>query len=200
MRRRLIGVLVGVAFLSMGMALSQRSFQWFPSGSSTRSDTRRHSLGPTTAFAASSTMRTQAFVTRAVDGDTLVVRIDGNEGEKYVRLLGINTPETVDPRRIVECFGKEASAYMRALVEGKRITLAADLEADERDKYDRLLRNVFLADGTDVNLAMVREGYAYAYLSFPLHAARKRELRKSQEEAKRAQRGLWNPNTCNGQR
>ncbi len=154
----------------------------------------------TAVIAAVSAMRANAIVTRAIDGDTLLVKFDGEEEERWVRLLGINTPETVDPRRPVQCFGKEASAYMHTLVDGKRVMLAADSEADERDKYDRLLRNVFLADGIDVNLAMVREGYAYTYLSFPLNAARKRELRRTQEDAKNAQRGLWNPNTCNGKK
>lgn len=141
---------------------------------------------------------TNAFVIRAVDGDTLVVRLDEEPGEKRIRLLGINTPETVDPRKPVQCFGKEASKHMHELVDGKRILLVADPQADERDKYDRLLRNVFLADGTDVNAAMVRDGYAYAYLSFPLDPLRKRELKKLQEDAKLAGRGLWDPKTCNG--
>lgn len=153
----------------------------------------------------SSTLRTNAFVVRAVDGDTLVVKLDDETNsstspERRVRLLGMNTPETVDRRRPVECFGKEASAYMHALVDGKRIRLEADPQADERDKYQRLLRNAFLTDGTDVNATMVREGYAHAYLSFPLNPHRKRELKKFEQEARIAQRGLWNPTTCNGQK
>lgn len=141
---------------------------------------------------------TNALVIRATDGDTLVVRLDGETEERRVRMLGINTPETVDPRKPVECFGKEASARMHELVDGKRVLLAEDPQADEHDKYDRILRNVFLADGTDVNAAMVRDGYAYAYLSFPLDPLRKRELKLLQEDAKLARRGLWNPNTCTG--
>jgi micrococcal nuclease len=141
---------------------------------------------------------TNAFVVRAVDGDTLLVKVDGESQEQRVRMLGINTPETVDPRKAVQCFGKDASKHMHALVDGKRIRLEADPLADERDKYGRLLRNVFLADGTDVNAMMVRDGYAYAYLSFPLNPLRRRALKKLEEDAKLAQRGLWNPNTCNG--
>lgn len=180
-------------------------FREYQAGTFTRSSSS--SDAPTTESAATSTMsitaatssvRTNAAVIRAVDGDTLVVKLDGETLEKRVRLLGIDTPETVDPRKPVGCFGKEASAHMHALVDGKSVRLIADPQADERDKYDRLLRNVFLEDGTDLNAAMVRDGYAYAYLSFPLDPFRKRELKQLQEDAKMAGRGLWNQNTCNG--
>jgi micrococcal nuclease len=151
------------------------------------------------ANAASSTVKqANASVVKVVDGDTIDAKLD-DEGKVYrIRFLGINTPETVDPRRPVQCFGKEASNKMKELLTGKRIRLEADPEADERDKYGRLLRNVYLEDGTDVNAYMVREGYAYAYLSFPLNAKRKKELRKLQEDAKMAGRGLWNPEACEG--
>ncbi len=147
-----------------------------------------------------STLTTNSQLIRVVDGDTVVVRFDGEVKDSKIRLLGINTPEVVDPRKPVECFGKEASKRMHALVDGKRLLLKADSLADERDKYDRLLRNIYLSDGTDVNALLVREGYAYAYLSFPLDPARKRELKKLEQDARIAQRGLWSPQTCNGQK
>lgn len=143
---------------------------------------------------------TNAIVVSVVDGDTIEAREDGKETVEKIRLLGVNTPETVDPRRPVECFGKEASSFTKKLMEGKRIRLASDPEADEVDKYDRLLRNIILEDGTDVNALLVREGYAYAYVSFPQNRARKAELKKLQEDAKLHARGLWNPTTCNGQK
>lgn len=139
-----------------------------------------------------------AKVVKVVDGDTLEAKLDGEDRVYKIRLLGINTPETVDPRRPVECFGKEASNKMKDLATDKRIRLEADPQADERDKYGRLLRNAYLEDGTDVNAYMVCEGYAYAYLSYPLNAKRKKELKKLQEDAKIAKRGLWNPESCNG--
>jgi micrococcal nuclease len=144
------------------------------------------------------TIQTNALVVRTVDGDTIEVRIDGEAQDQRVRLLGINTPETVDPRRPVQCFGKAASEYLKTLLEGKRVLLKPDVLADERDKYNRLLRNVILEDGTDVNALMVREGYASAYLSFPLDPARKRELKDLEKDAKLKENGLWSPNTCNG--
>lgn len=149
---------------------------------------------------ATSSIVTNALIVRAVDGDTLVAKIDGDAKESRIRLLGINTPETVDPRKTVECFGHEASAHKHAMIDGKRVLLKGDPQADERDKYDRLLRNVFLEDGTDVNAAMVRDGYAYAYPSFPLSPERKRELKRLQDVAQAAGRGLWSPETCNGQK
>lgn len=143
---------------------------------------------------------TNAFVVRHVDGDTIIVRFDGKSEETKIRLLGVNTPETVDPRRPVECFGKEASQFTDSMVTGKRIRLDADPLADDVDKYGRLLRNVILEDGTDFDAQLVSQGYAYAYISFPLNPARKAQLRRLQNEAQAAQRGLWNPKTCNGQK
>lgn len=184
--------------------------------------TRTHVFGPTVAVtsgqnetnvvrtleiptyiesaAPTSTVQTNATVIRVVDGDTIIVRLDGEAGESNIRFLGINTPETVDPRRPVQCFGKEASKKMKELLpEGSRVRLEEDPQADERDKYGRLLRMVFLPDGTNLNLLMVRDGYAHAYLSFPLNPAMKREIRRLESEARTEQRGLWDPATCNGQ-
>lgn len=145
-----------------------------------------------------STVPTNAFVVRAVDGDTLDAMLDGETVAVKVRLLGVNTPESVDPRRGVECFGKEASHFTASSTAQKRVRLVADAEADERDKYGRLLRNVVLEDGTDFNATLVREGFAYAYVSFPQNKQRKAELVRLQKAAEVAQRGLWNPQTCNG--
>lgn len=139
---------------------------------------------------------TNALAIRAVDGDTIEVQLDGSTDKVKVRLLGVDTPESVDPRRPVECFGKEASKFTASLVDGKRIRLVADPKADEVDKYGRLLRNVILADGKDLNATLISEGYANAYLSFPLDKIRKAQLTVLEREAKETQRGLWNPETC----
>lgn len=141
---------------------------------------------------------TNAQVKKVVDGDTIEVVFDNASSSAKIRLLGINTPESVDPRRPVECFGKEASRFLQGIIDAKRIRLEEDLQADDRDKYGRLLRNVVLEDGTDVNALLVKEGYAHAYLSFPLNKQRKNELARLQEEARVAKRGLWNPETCDG--
>lgn len=146
------------------------------------------------------TIQTNALVVRTVDGDTIEVIEDGKVEKQTVRLLGINTPESVDPRRPVECFGKEASKRAKELIEGKRIRLDADVQADDRDKYGRILRKVTMEDGEKFNERMVAEGYAMAYVSFPMNAEYKRELKKLQEEARLAGRGLWAAETCNGKK
>ncbi len=138
---------------------------------------------------------TNATIVHVVDGDTFDADLDG-VGKVRIRMLGVNTPETVDPRKAVECFGKDASSFSKSvLIEGARIRLDEDAQADERDKYGRLLRNVVLADGTDFNAKLVAEGYAYAYTSFPLAPERKVELTRLQQEAKEAGLGLWG-STC----
>ena len=136
-------------------------------------------------------------VTRVVDGDTLVVLIDGKE--EKIRMIGINAPESVDPRRKVECFGKEASAELHMLLDGKSVELVADATQDDRDKYDRLLRYVILADGTDINAAMVKEGFAYEY-TYRLPYERQKEYKQLQIDAETSGKGLWAKSACDGKK
>ena len=95
-----------------------------------------------------------ARVTRVVDGDTLVVNIAGQE--ERVRLIGVDTPETVHPQKPVEYFGKEASAFTKGIAEGQSVRLEADPQNTNRDKYRRLLRYVYLPDGRLLNAEMTR--------------------------------------------
>jgi micrococcal nuclease len=129
-----------------------------------------------------------ATVVEVVDGDTVTVRI--GEVEERVRLIGIDTPETVAPDRPVECFGPEASARTAELLPpGTEISLERDVEA--RDRYDRLLAYVTRADdGALVNLVLVEEGLAEAS-SFPPNTARDGELTAAQSRARADRRGLW---------
>ncbi|MEK7524235.1 MAG: thermonuclease family protein [Patescibacteria group bacterium] len=131
-------------------------------------------------------------VTRVIDGDTIEVKI-GAKKEK-VRLIGIDTPETVDPRKPVQCFGKEASDKAKELMQGKKVRLEADKTNSNRDKYKRLLRYVYLKDASFVNEYMVKEGYAHAYIQFPFeHMA---EFEQYQKEAIEGEKGLWDPKVC----
>lgn len=155
------------------------------------------SVSSTTIVAVTST---NAVIIRAVDGDTLLARMDGESQEVKVRLLGVNAPESVDPRRPVQCFGKEASHFTAALADGKRVRMEEDPEADERDKYGRLLRFVILEDGMNLNEELVRKGYANAYVSFPMGKRFKSRIRRLQDEARRAGKGLWNSETCGGRK
>jgi micrococcal nuclease len=139
----------------------------------------------------------RARVTRVVDGDTIDVRLDGRE--ERVRLIGINTPESVDPRRPVECFGQEASAYAKALLSGQTVALEADSSQADRDQYGRLLRYVWLDDGRLFNQVMIAEGYAYEY-TYDLPYKYQALFRAAQQAAQAAGRGLWSPQTCAGRR
>lgn len=130
------------------------------------------------------------LVERVIDGDTIVVR-----GVGRVRLIGVDTPETVDPRRAVEFFGREASAFTKRLLEGQRVRLEYDRE--RTDRYGRTLAYVYLHDGTFANAEIVRRGYGHAYTRFPFrHLDRFRRLER---EAREAGRGLWAEETVNAQ-
>ena len=133
-------------------------------------------------------------VVRVVDGDTIDVSVDG-EVER-IRLIGINTPETVYPRKPVECFGVEASNKAKSLLSGKKVILENDNSQGERDKYGRLLRYVFLEDSTSFNLLMIKEGYAYEY-TYNLPYKYQSEFKKAQKEAETIKTGLWG-NICDG--
>lgn len=127
-------------------------------------------------------------VTRVVDGDTIVVKVGGRD--EKVRLIGINTPETVDPRKPVECFGKDASNRTKALLPvGTAVTLVSDVEPS--DKYSRTLSYVYrAADNAFINLALVTDGYARMY-TFPPNVAHVDEFRAAEKSARTANRGLW---------
>lgn len=105
----------------------------------------------------------EAIVKRVVDGDTVVVVYQGRE--EKIRMIGVDTPETVDPRRPVEYFGREASAFTKKLLPpGTRVRLEFDWE--RRDKYGRMLAYVYKG-GTFVNDEIIKQGYGHAYTRFP---------------------------------
>ena len=133
---------------------------------------------------------TQAVVERIVDGDTIVVSFMpglGLERQEKVRLIGVNTPETVDPRRPVEYFGMEASRFVKDSLLGRTVRLA--FEPGLRDHYGRLLAYVFLEDGTCFNLAIVAEGYGFAYTKYPFMFMD--DFRTAERKAREGRRGLW---------
>ena len=144
------------------------------------------------------TSKAQITVTvlEVIDGDTIRVSLPDGTVEK-VRLVGIDTPETKDPRKPVECFGQEASEHLTNLLDGRVVTLQRDQTGDNRDKYARLLRYVFLSN-EDINIRMVKDGYAYAYTTYPFD--KKTAYIAAQAEAKATLRGLWAADTCNGER
>lgn len=132
-------------------------------------------------------------VTHVIDGDTIQVVIDNKK--ETLRLIGIDTPETVDPRKPVQCFGKEASAKAKSLLSGKSVRLEADPTQGERDKYQRLLRYVFLENGTNFNKLMIAEGYAHEY-TYNTPYKYQVEFKQAQKEAEANKRGLWADDAC----
>lgn len=147
---------------------------------------------PTLAVTEPANQEIGVLVIRVVDGDTIEI-----EGGQKVRYIGIDTPETVDPRRAMACFGKEASNKNKELVEGKVVILEKDIT--NVDKYNRLLRYVYLkqVDGTllFVNDYLVREGFAKNY-TYPPDIKFNVQFLEAEKEARENNRGLWNK--CTG--
>lgn len=126
-----------------------------------------------------------ARVLRVVDGDTIVVDLGGRR--ENVRYIGVDTPETVAPNRPVECFGREASAENKRLVDGKTVRLERDVS--DRDRYGRLLRYVYLDDRM-VNEELVRQGFATA-VTYQPDVRENARFRQLERDARRENRGLW---------
>lgn len=130
----------------------------------------------------------QLLVVKVIDGDTIEI-----EGGQKVRLIGIDTPETVDPRRPVGCFGKEASSESTRVMEGKTVALVKDIS--ETDRFGRLLRYVYvdIKEGEDlfVNLYLVENGFARA-ATFPPDVKYSGQFKEAETEARENNRGLWN--------
>lgn len=123
------------------------------------------------------------FVIKAIDGDTIKI-----EGGRKVRYIGVDTPETKDPRRGVQCFGKEAWEKNSELVAGKRVRLEKDVR--ESDDFGRLLRYVWLDSGIMVNLELIEQGYAQSY-TYPPDVKHQEKLLEAHRRARSEKRGLW---------
>ena len=132
-------------------------------------------------------------VLKVVDGDTLTVDLNGKS--ETVRLIGMNTPETVDPRKPVECFGTEASNMAKELLSGKRVYIEMDSSQGERDKYGRLLAYVYREDGFFFNKSMILSGYAYEY-TYGVPYKYQSEFKEAQRNAEANKRGLWASGVC----
>jgi micrococcal nuclease len=125
-------------------------------------------------------------VVHVADGDTINVRLSDGRTER-VRYIGIDTPESVKPGTPVQCFAKKASHYNASLVEGRKVTLR--LDAEERDRYGRLLAYVY-TEGRFVNRELVARGYART-LTIPPNVAHADEFAHLARRAREAGVGLW---------
>jgi micrococcal nuclease len=140
----------------------------------------------------------RAVIERVVDGDTFIARVNGRR--ERVRLLGIDTPESVDERQLVECFGKEASARAQELLTpDSTVLLEADRSQNNRDQFDRLLRYAWFEDGRLFNMQMIAEGYAYEY-TYNVPYKYRDQFKEVQQQASSNNRGLWSPQACSGLR
>lgn len=128
-----------------------------------------------------------ATIVSVVDGDTIVLKVQ-NQTET-VRLLGVDTPETVHPNKPIECFGPEASAFTKAtLPKGSAVKLVRDVEP--RDRFQRLLVYLFLADGTLFNQLLIDRGFART-LSIEPNTAFASQFASHESNAKERRVGLW---------
>ena len=139
-------------------------------------------------------VRDPATIARVIDGDTVQVIVHGRFDT--VRVIGLDTPETKDPRRPVECFGREASARAEALLLiGADVDLEPDPTQANRDKYRRLLRHIRLPDGRLFAKVMIAEGYGFEY-TYAVPYRYQEDFKAAQREATEAERGLWAEGAC----
>jgi endonuclease YncB( thermonuclease family) len=126
-------------------------------------------------------------VSEFVDGDTIIVDMNGHP--ETLRFIGVDTPETHDPRKAVQCFGQVAAEFTKSLIGKNNVRLESDPINTNRDRYNRLLRYVYLPDGRLVNGEIIRQGYGFAYTGFPF--TKSVEFLGYQKSAREQGIGLW---------
>lgn len=126
-------------------------------------------------------------VTHFTDGDTITIDMNGKD--EKIRFIGVDTPETHKPNTPVQCFGPQAAARTKQLLTNQKIRLVSDSLTTNRDRYDRLLRYVYLTDGTNINKKLIEEGYGFYYPYFPFTKSKEFNIAEQNAIGKRA--GLW---------
>lgn len=148
-------------------------------------------------FSVDSTLKTRTFVKDVIDGDTFIIE-DGSR----VRMLGIDAPEmrgsgkmdndskrTGQDQKTISILGRRSYEYLKELIENKNVYLIREQNYEDKDRYGRLLRYIYLEDGTFINGKMVADGYAQVYRKFDL--SKKNELIAMENDARRNKNGLW---------
>jgi micrococcal nuclease len=123
-----------------------------------------------------------------VDGDTIAVNMNGRV--EKVRFIGVDTPETHKPNTPVQCYGPVAAAFTKRTIDSNHVRLVSDGLSTDRDRYNRLLRYVYLPDGTDVNERLIQGGYGFYYPYFPF--SKSQQFAADEQVAIAAHKGLWN--------
>lgn len=179
-------ILLGFGFLWIGLKPDDSQLD-LPSPAPLVETTPHSTLLSATSSAVVGIAGEQGFVEKVIDGDTIEL-----ENGQTVRLIGIDTPETVDPRRPVGCFGKEASEESKKLMAHKLVILQKDVS--ETDKYGRLLRYIYLplenGQTLFVNDYLVREGFAKV-LTYPPDVKFNEQFREAERQARERKKGLW---------
>jgi micrococcal nuclease len=131
-------------------------------------------------------------VARVVDGDTIKLATGIT-----IRMIGVDTPETVDPRKPVQCFGREASLRAHALLDGAAVSLEYDATQGRLDKYGRTLAYVWMPDGRLYNQVIIADGYAHEY-TYAIPYRYRDAFLAAERDAREEDRGLWSPSACAG--
>ncbi len=127
-------------------------------------------------------------VARIIDGDTFEIISKGKGKSERVRLIGVDTPETVKPESKVQPFGPEASSFTKKMIEGKMVRLEFDVQ--ERDKYGRLLAYAYLEDGTLLNSRLLEEGLA-SVMTVPPNVRMADTFLAIQKKTQKQKKGIW---------
>ncbi|HVX24025.1 MAG TPA: thermonuclease family protein [Candidatus Saccharimonadales bacterium] len=122
-----------------------------------------------------------------IDGDTIAVNMNGQVED--IRFVGVDTPETHKPNTPVECYGPAAAAFTKSQIGNQRVRLVSDSLSTDRDRYGRLLRYVYLPDGTNLDQRLIEQGYGFYYPYFPFSKAH--QFKVAEKQAIAAHRGLW---------
>lgn len=138
----------------------------------------------------------QYQVTKVLDGDTFQIKI--KKEIVTVRMLGIDTPETVDPRKGIQCYGKQASDKTKEILLKKYVTLMTDSSQNTTDKFGRILAYTYLEDGFFINKYLLEYGYAREY-KYKVDYEKRKEFKDLESNAKKKKIGLWG-SECNAKK
>lgn len=122
-----------------------------------------------------------------IDGDTIAVNMNGKV--ESIRFIGVDTPETHKPNTPVQCYGPQAAAFTKATIGNGRVRLASDALSTDRDRYGRLLRYVYLPNGTLLDELLIQKGYGFAYVYFPF--TKSKQFLADERAAQASKTGLW---------
>jgi micrococcal nuclease len=122
-----------------------------------------------------------------IDGDTVAINMNGKS--ESVRFIGVDTPETHKPNTPVQCYGPAAAAFTKSTIGSSKVRLESDPLSTNRDRYDRLLRYVYLPDGTLLNEKLIQGGYGFYYPYFPF--SKSKQFAADEQAAMAANKGLW---------